>query len=171
MLIRVARQNDLPVMTEIYNLAIETKHSTGDMQPLRVEDRVTWFWEHLPDQFPIFVSEVDGQVVGWCSLPPYRRDQLLHSLYTPPPRDRDRLDRACAGCLSGARDSASLCDCLGRQSSQSAPAGQDGLCTMGLPAAGRRLRGTGSGAPVLRQACVEVRACLKPPSMSSPGAV
>jgi L-amino acid N-acyltransferase YncA len=72
MLIRVARQNDLPVMTEIYNLAIETKHSTGDMQPLRVEDRVTWFREHLPDQFPIFVSEVDGQVAGWCSLSAYR---------------------------------------------------------------------------------------------------
>jgi len=68
-------------MTDIYNQAIATKHSTGDIQPMRVEDRLAWFREHLPGKHPIFVSEVDGQVAGWCSLSAYRagRAALRHT--------------------------------------------------------------------------------------------
>jgi L-amino acid N-acyltransferase YncA len=73
MIIRLARQGDLPAIVEIYNEAIQTKQSTGDTQPLRVEDRHAWFQEHTPEKYPIFVSEVDGQVVGWCSLSAYRQ--------------------------------------------------------------------------------------------------
>ena len=64
--------NDLPAIVDIYNQSIPSKQSTGDTQPVRVEDRVTWFAEHHPEQHPIFVAEVDGQVAGWCSLSPYR---------------------------------------------------------------------------------------------------
>jgi L-amino acid N-acyltransferase YncA len=72
MLIRLAQQGDLALIVEIYNQAIQTKQSTGDLQPLRVEDRLAWFREHHPDQYPIFVAEVEGQVAGWCSLSAYR---------------------------------------------------------------------------------------------------
>ena len=71
-MIRLAQNADLPAIVEIYNQAIQTKHSTGDLEPLQVEDRLTWFREHLPDQYPIFVAEVQGQVAGWCSLSAYR---------------------------------------------------------------------------------------------------
>lgn len=72
MLIRLARPDDLPAIVGIYNQSIPSKQSTGDTQPLRVEDRKTWFAEHRSDEHPIFVAEVDEQVAGWCSLSPYR---------------------------------------------------------------------------------------------------
>jgi phosphinothricin acetyltransferase len=37
-----------------------------------VAGRVSWFKEHRPDAYPIFVAHVDGQVAGWCSLSAYR---------------------------------------------------------------------------------------------------
>jgi L-amino acid N-acyltransferase YncA len=72
MMIRFAQMEDLPVIVDIYNQAIPSKQSTGDIQPVRVEDRMTWFEEHLPDEHPIFVADVEGQVAGWCSLSAYR---------------------------------------------------------------------------------------------------
>src|SRR6186713_2775928 len=72
MLIRVAHIEDLPAIVDIYNQSIPSQQSTGDTQPLRVEDRVTWFREHRPEEHPIFVAVVDTDVVGWCSLSAYR---------------------------------------------------------------------------------------------------
>jgi len=72
MIIRLAQIDDLPAIVDIYNQSIPSKQSTGDTQPLRVEDRMTWFMEHLPDHHPIFVADVEGQVAGWCSLSAYR---------------------------------------------------------------------------------------------------
>ena len=72
MMIRLAQIEDLPVLVDIYNQSIPSKHSTGDTQPLRVEDRLMWFREHLPEKHPIFVAEVDGGLAGWCSLSAYR---------------------------------------------------------------------------------------------------
>lgn len=72
MIIRLAQLDDLPAIVDIYNQAIPSRHSTGDTQPLRVEDRVAWFEEHRPEKHPIFVADVDGGVAGWCSLSAYR---------------------------------------------------------------------------------------------------
>jgi L-amino acid N-acyltransferase YncA len=72
MKIRLAQIDDLPAIVDIYNQSIPSKRATGDTQPLRVENRTTWFREHRPDEHPIFVAEVDGGVAGWCSLSPYR---------------------------------------------------------------------------------------------------
>jgi phosphinothricin acetyltransferase len=57
---------------DIYNQSIPSQQATGDTQPVSVEGRLAWFHEHRPEQHPIFVSEVDGRVAGWCSLSPYR---------------------------------------------------------------------------------------------------
>jgi phosphinothricin acetyltransferase len=72
MFIRLAQLDDLPAIVDIYNHAIPSKQSTGDTQPLRVEERLTWFEEHHPDQHPIFVADMEGGVAGWCSLSAYR---------------------------------------------------------------------------------------------------
>jgi phosphinothricin acetyltransferase len=72
MIIRPAQINDLPAIVEIYNQSIPSKSSTGDTQPVRVEDRLTWFQEHKPGAHPIFIAEVEGQVAGWCSVSAYR---------------------------------------------------------------------------------------------------
>ena len=72
MLIRLAKPDDLPAIVEIYNQSIPSRQSTGDTHPLHVEDRANWFAEHRPEQHPIFVADVDGEVAGWCSLSAYR---------------------------------------------------------------------------------------------------
>jgi phosphinothricin acetyltransferase len=71
-MIRVATIEDLSKIVDIYNQAIPSQQSTGDIQPVRVEDRLAWFEEHRPEKYPIFVAEVEGQVAGWCSLSAYR---------------------------------------------------------------------------------------------------
>lgn len=71
MSLRLAQPDDLPAIVEIYNQAVSTQ-STGDMQPLRPEDRLKWFEEHRPEKYPIFVAEVHGVTAGWCSLSAYR---------------------------------------------------------------------------------------------------
>lgn len=72
MLIRLAQINDLASLVDIYNESIPSKQSTGDTQPVTVEGKRTWFAEHRPEEHPIFVADVDGQVAGWCSLSAYR---------------------------------------------------------------------------------------------------
>ena len=69
---RLAQLDDLSAIVDIYNQSIPSQQSTGDTQPLRVEDRRGWFEEHRPEAYPIFVAEVEGQVAGWCSLSAYR---------------------------------------------------------------------------------------------------
>lgn len=71
-MIRLAQIEDLPAIVDIYNQSIPSQQSTGDTQPVRVEERMTWFREHRPGEHPIFVAEVDGGVAGWCSLSAYR---------------------------------------------------------------------------------------------------
>jgi L-amino acid N-acyltransferase YncA len=70
--IRLARIDDLPAIVAIYNQAVETKRSTADVEPVRIEDREAWFHEHSPGTHPIFVADVEGETGGWCSLSAYR---------------------------------------------------------------------------------------------------
>jgi L-amino acid N-acyltransferase YncA len=100
MLIRFAQMDDLPALVDIYNQSIPSKKSTGDTQPLRVEDRLIWFGEHRQDAHPIFVAEVKGQVAGWCSLSAYRpgraalRFTAEISYYIAPTHHRRGIGRA-----------------------------------------------------------------------------
>ncbi len=70
--IRVAKIDDLPMIVEIYNQAVPTHRSTANTTPVTVEARKKWFEEHESDHHPIFVAELDGCVIGWCSLSVYR---------------------------------------------------------------------------------------------------
>ena len=74
--IRKADISDLPDIVAIYNQAVPTRRSTANTIPWTVESRTTWFVDHEPDNHPIFVAEIDGRVVGWCSLSVYRPGRL-----------------------------------------------------------------------------------------------
>lgn len=63
---------DLPTIVDIYNQAVHTHRSTANTTPATVEARQGWFRDHAPETHPIFVAEIDGKVVGWCSLSVYR---------------------------------------------------------------------------------------------------
>jgi len=73
---RIAGISDLPRIVAIYNQAVPTHQSTANTIPWTVESRTAWFMEHEPDKHPVFVTEVDDQVVGWCSLSVYRPGRL-----------------------------------------------------------------------------------------------
>lgn len=73
MIIRLALKKDLPAIVDIYNQAIQTKQSTGDLQPVQVGDRVAWFQAHPAEKYPIFAMEENGRMVGWCSISAYRQ--------------------------------------------------------------------------------------------------
>lgn len=70
--IRKAEILDLTRLTEIYNQAILTKLCTCDTETFTVQERKKWFDEHQENQFPIFVYERKGKVVGYSYISPYR---------------------------------------------------------------------------------------------------
>lgn len=70
--IRVAKIEDLTAIVAIYNQAVPTHRSTANTTPVTVEARKRWFDDHDPDHHPIFVADLDGCVIGWCSLSVYR---------------------------------------------------------------------------------------------------
>lgn len=70
--LRIAANVDWPQIIAIYNQAVEEAFCTADTEPATIESRKTWLEQHQDPHYPIFVAEVDGSVLGWCSLSPYR---------------------------------------------------------------------------------------------------
>jgi L-amino acid N-acyltransferase YncA len=68
MTIRDALEADLPAIVEIYNAATATRTATALLGPVTVEEQLPWFRRHSPDQFPLWVAEIDGQIAGWLSF-------------------------------------------------------------------------------------------------------
>ncbi|GFE70444.1 GCN5-related N-acetyltransferase [Chroococcus sp. FPU101] len=67
-IIRDALISDLSTIIEIYNAAIPGQQATGDLEPISVESRLAWFKQHSSSSYPIWVAQLDQQVVGWLSL-------------------------------------------------------------------------------------------------------
>ena len=68
MIIRDAAEADLPAIVEIYNAATATRLSTALFAPVSVNDRLPWFHRHSPNEFPLWVAEIAGQIAGWLSF-------------------------------------------------------------------------------------------------------
>ena len=73
---RVAVENDLPAITEIYNHAVALGSATADLAPVSVENRRAWLATHDPERYPVFVAEEAGLIKGWCSLSAYRPGRM-----------------------------------------------------------------------------------------------
>jgi len=65
--IREAREEDVPRMTEIYNQGILDRQSTLELDPHPVSQERAWFQSHGPLE-PILVAEKDGAVIGYAAL-------------------------------------------------------------------------------------------------------
>ncbi|ANB59707.1 GNAT family N-acetyltransferase [Anoxybacteroides amylolyticum] len=65
--IRIATRADLPAIVEIYNETIPTRMVTADLEPVSVESREKWFFEHSEER-PLWVVEQDEQVCAWLSF-------------------------------------------------------------------------------------------------------
>jgi phosphinothricin acetyltransferase len=96
--IRLARQEDLPIINEIYNQAVRQRFCTAHLLEIDMEERTAWFRIHDPGQwaeptelvssvkptsqarYPVYVALSSQAVTGWVSLGPYRmgRQALAH---------------------------------------------------------------------------------------------
>lgn len=72
-MIRKVEIQDLFVINDIYNQAIEVKHQTADTEPITIEMRQKWYLDHDVESYPIFVFEKQNKILGWCSLSAYRK--------------------------------------------------------------------------------------------------
>ncbi len=68
MRIRDAVAADLPAIVDIYNAAIATRTATAQLEPVTLESRKDWLSEHSPDQYPFWVLQMDGPIVGWLTF-------------------------------------------------------------------------------------------------------
>lgn len=73
---RIAAEDDVPAITEIYNQAVALRSATADLAPVSVESRKAWLAEHDPGRHPVFIAEEQGRLTGWCSLSPYRPGRM-----------------------------------------------------------------------------------------------
>jgi L-amino acid N-acyltransferase YncA len=68
MTIRLAKQDDLSTIVDIYNSTIDSRMVTADLTPVSVESRLPWFLSHKPKTRPIFVKIQNNQVIAWLSF-------------------------------------------------------------------------------------------------------
>ena len=65
--IRLARTDDIPAVTAIYNDAVARTTGTFDTAPKTWSQMAEWFSLH-GESHPLIVAEADGVVVAWASL-------------------------------------------------------------------------------------------------------
>ncbi len=64
--LRLAREEDLPQIVEIYNSTIASRRVTADLEPVTTADRQAWFDRHQGNR-PLYVLEDKGAVLAWFS--------------------------------------------------------------------------------------------------------
>jgi phosphinothricin acetyltransferase len=90
MLIRPARVEDLPALTEIYNHYVRTSPVTFDVEPFAVEDRREWLSHYAEDgPYRLLVAEGAASVLGYATSSPFRhrpayRTSVETSVYCHP---------------------------------------------------------------------------------------
>ena len=70
-IIRHATLADAPAIAEIYNYEVENETSTFDLVPRSLDDQREW-QAARSGAFAVIVAEIDGQVVGFGALSPYK---------------------------------------------------------------------------------------------------
>jgi phosphinothricin acetyltransferase len=67
-MIRDANESDLEAIVAIYNASIPGRMATADTEPISVESRRAWLHDRDVSRYPLWVSELEGRVVGWLSF-------------------------------------------------------------------------------------------------------
>jgi phosphinothricin acetyltransferase len=69
--LRLARPEDAKATCEIYNAEVTGSTVTFDLVPRSIEDQLAWL-DQRSGAMAVVVAEIDGHVVGFASLSPYR---------------------------------------------------------------------------------------------------
>jgi phosphinothricin acetyltransferase len=67
-IVRRAGREDCPAILEIYNEAVLSTTASYDLEPRSLNHRLAWFDDHQKNDYPVFVAEAGGAVIGWSSL-------------------------------------------------------------------------------------------------------
>jgi L-amino acid N-acyltransferase len=70
--IRPATEADLPILLEIYNDIILHTTAVYDYEPHTLDMRKAWYAAKVKDNYPVFVAESGGRLVGFSSFGPFR---------------------------------------------------------------------------------------------------
>src|SRR5687768_16256850 len=64
-----ASLKDLDEIVAIYNSTILSRMVTADLEPVSVESKIAWFYEHKPGKCPLWIvkNKVD-EIIGWVSF-------------------------------------------------------------------------------------------------------
>ena len=96
--IRHAGPADAEAIRAIYNYEIENETATFDLVPRSMEDQLAW-QNARSGAFCVFVAELDGEVVGFGALSPYKerpayRTTVEDSVYVRRDLSRHGIGRA-----------------------------------------------------------------------------
>ncbi|MDD3252757.1 MAG: GNAT family N-acetyltransferase [Lachnospiraceae bacterium] len=75
MIVRIAREQDMPRLLDIYNYEVLNGVATFDLHAKTMEERMEWFRAHNKDNHPLIVAEIDGCTAGYATLSPYREKE------------------------------------------------------------------------------------------------
>lgn len=70
--IRIAREEDVPCLLDIYNYEVQHGTATFDINPRTLSERLDWYYAHNVGNHPLIVAVEDGHAVGYACLSPYR---------------------------------------------------------------------------------------------------
>lgn len=85
-MIRLAKEEDLPEILEMYNDAILNTTAVYHYVPNTLEDRAKWLHSKQEAGEPVFVYEENGHVLGFATFGPFRpwpayKYTIEHSVY------------------------------------------------------------------------------------------
>lgn len=70
--IRLARHDDRPSIVTIYNSTVASRQVTADLQPVSVNERLTWFDAHQQAHRPMVVMcDEQDEVMAWATFSDY----------------------------------------------------------------------------------------------------
>ena len=96
--IRHAEERDAEAIRSIYNYEVEHETATFDLVPRSLEDQLEW-QQARTGAFCVYVAELDGEVVGFGALSPYKeraayRTSVEDSVYVRRDLGRQGIGRA-----------------------------------------------------------------------------
>jgi phosphinothricin acetyltransferase len=59
---------DLPKIVDIYNSTVAGRMVTADTEPVTLESRYKWFYDHTPTFRPLWIMKYDNEICGWISF-------------------------------------------------------------------------------------------------------
>jgi phosphinothricin acetyltransferase len=79
--VRPARDADVPAITEIYNQAVAERIATCDLSDVPEEKRTEWLHRHRPP-YGVWVAAGEPGVIGWVAISPYDSKPCFHNTAT-----------------------------------------------------------------------------------------